>query len=211
MRSTTEARIKIPNSRFPRLVGIRGLRPLGWGGRCTWLRIILRDVHSASTRRRQTSKPSIPIVNKKVNDAVVFFVRFTRRWSGICLRELSACRINLIYILTWTAIKGNYKRNTENEIKWLYSKCTNLLGCMDVWIYGHTYTCRKSIWINRVRLPILLMVSWTRKMNISLSAFAPENLVSWNGFGSPVPRQTAHLRTQAEYGAYLRDSSRVPR
>ena len=35
-------------------------------------------------------------------------------------------------------------------------------------------------------------------MNISLSAFAPENLVSRDGFGSPVPRQPAHLHTQAE-------------
>ena len=48
-------------------------------------------------------------------------------------------------------------------------------------------------------------------MNISLSAFAPEDLVSREGFGSPVPRQPAHLYTQAESGAYLRDSSRVPR
>ena len=48
-------------------------------------------------------------------------------------------------------------------------------------------------------------------MNISLSAFVPENLVSRGGFGSPVPRQPAHLHTQAEYDAYLRDSSRVPR
>ena len=48
-------------------------------------------------------------------------------------------------------------------------------------------------------------------MNISLSAFAPENLISRDGFGSPVPRQHAHLHTQVEYGAYLRDSSRVPR
>ena len=48
-------------------------------------------------------------------------------------------------------------------------------------------------------------------MNISLSAFALENLVSRDGFGSPVPRQPAHFHTQAEYGAYLRDSSRVPR
>ena len=48
-------------------------------------------------------------------------------------------------------------------------------------------------------------------MNVSLSAFAPENLVSRNGFGSPVPRQPAHLHTQAESDAYLRDSSRVPR
>ena len=48
-------------------------------------------------------------------------------------------------------------------------------------------------------------------MNISLSAFAPENLVSRDGFGISVPRQPAHLHIQAEYGAYLRDSSRVPR
>ena len=48
-------------------------------------------------------------------------------------------------------------------------------------------------------------------MNISLSPFAPENLVSRDGFGSPVPRQPAHLHTQAESvninininGAYL--------
>ena len=39
----------------------------------------------------------------------------------------------------------------------------------------------------------------------------PENLVSRDGFDSPVPRQPAHLHTQAESGAYLRDSSRVPR
>ena len=48
-------------------------------------------------------------------------------------------------------------------------------------------------------------------MSISLSPSAPENLVSRDGFGSPVPRQPAHLHTQAESGAYLRDSSRVPR
>ena len=48
-------------------------------------------------------------------------------------------------------------------------------------------------------------------MHISLSAFAPENLDSRDGFGSPVPRQPAHLYTQAESGAYLRDFSRVPR
>ena len=46
-------------------------------------------------------------------------------------------------------------------------------------------------------------------MNISLSAFEPENLVSRDGFGSPGPRQPAHVHTQTEYGAYLRDSSRV--
>ena len=41
------------------------------------------------------------------------------------------------------------------------------------------------VWSNRVRLPILHVVSWTGKMNISLSPFAPENLASRDGFGSP--------------------------
>ena len=48
-------------------------------------------------------------------------------------------------------------------------------------------------------------------MNITLSPFAPENLISRDGFGSSVPRQPAHLHTQAESDTYLRDLSRVPR
>ena len=59
--------------------------------------------------------------------------------------------------------------------------------------------------INRVLLPILLVVSWTGKLHISLSAFAPENLVSRDGFGGPVPRQPARLHIQAASGAYLRN------
>ena len=34
------------------------------------------------------------------------------------------------------------------------------------------------------------------------SPYVPENLVSRDGFSRPVPRQPAHLHTQAEYGAY---------
>ena len=45
------------------------------------------------------------------------------------------------------------------------------------------------VWIDRLRLPILLVVSLTVKINISLSPFAPENLVSRDGFGLPVLRQ----------------------
>ena len=48
-------------------------------------------------------------------------------------------------------------------------------------------------------------------MNIPLSPCVPENLVSRDGFSRPVLRQPAHLHTQAESDAYLRDSSRVPR
>ena len=40
-------------------------------------------------------------------------------------------------------------------------------------------------------------------MDISLSTFVPENLVSRDGIGSPVPRQPARLHTQAESDAYI--------
>ena len=49
-----------------------------------------------------------------------------------------------------------------------------------------------------------------RENNIPLSPHVPENLVSRGGFNRPVPRQPAHLHTEAESGAYLRDPSRVP-
>ena len=52
-------------------------------------------------------------------------------------------------------------------------------------------------------LPILHVVSQTGKTDGSLSAFAPENLVSRGGFGSPVQRQPAHLSTQAKSSAYI--------
>ena len=50
-----------------------------------------------------------------------------------------------------------------------------------------------------------------RENNIPLSSCVPKNLVSRDGFSRPVPRQPAHLHTQTESGAYLRNSSRVPR
>ena len=60
-----------------------------------------------------------------------------------------------------------------------------------VCMYVRMVITYSRVWINRVRLP--------------------ENLVSRDGFSRPVPRQPAHIHTQAESGAYLRDSSRVPR
>ena len=47
-----------------------------------------------------------------------------------------------------------------------------------------------------------------RERNNSLSPCVSENLVSRDGFSRPVPRQPAHHHTQAESGAYLRNSSR---
>ena len=43
-----------------------------------------------------------------------------------------------------------------------------------------------------------------RGNNIPQSPCVPENLVSRDGFSRPVPRQPAHLHTQAESDAYLR-------
>ena len=75
-------------------------------------------------------------------------------------------------------------------------------------MYGHTYS-KSMDQPGKAASPTRGQLN--RKMNISLSAFVPENLVSRDGFGSPVPRQPAHLHTQAESGAYLRNFSRVPR
>ena len=61
------------------------------------------------------------------------------------------------------------------------------LVCMYVWS-SHIARVR----INRVRLPILLVVSWTGKMNFSLSPFAPESLVSRDG-GPALPSRVSLL------------------
>ena len=68
-----------------------------------------------------------------------------------------------------------------------------------------------GVWINRVRLPIPLVFSCTRKINIPLSPCAPENLVSRDGFSPPSRINLLILQTQAGSGTYSRDSSRVPR
>ena len=79
-------------------------------------------------------------------------------------------------------------------------------------MYGHHITYSKSMdQPGKVANPVRGQLN--REKNISLFAFAPENLVSRDGFGSLVPRQLAHspYYSQAESGACLRDFSRVPR
>ena len=79
--------------------------------------------------------------------------------------------------------------------------------CMYVW----SHTSSKSMdQPDKVANPARCQLN-RGKMIFSLSPLAPESLASRDGFGSPVPRQYAHLHTQAESGAYIRDSSRVPR
>ena len=75
--------------------------------------------------------------------------------------------------------------------------------------YGHTFSKTKDQ-PGKITPPTHGQLN---KENVfSPFPFAPDSLVLRDGFGSPVPRQPAHLHTQAESGAYLlRDSSRVPR
>ena len=80
-----------------------------------------------------------------------------------------------------------------------------------MYVYVWSSHIARRVEVNRVRLPILLVVSRTGKNNISPGSFESDNLVSRDEFGSPFTRQPAHLHTQAESGAYLRDSSRFPR
>ena len=81
-------------------------------------------------------------------------------------------------------------------------------------MYGHTYS-KSMNQLGKVANPACGELNRKNEcFNISLSAFAPENLVSRDGFGSPVPRQPAHLHIiQTESGACIltRDSSQVPR
>ena len=79
--------------------------------------------------------------------------------------------------------------------------------CMCVYMYCHQIA--REV-INRVRLSVLLVVSQRGKYVFSLPQFVPKKLVSRDGFRRSVPRQPAHLHTQAESGAYSRDFSRFP-
>ena len=63
------------------------------------------------------------------------------------------------------------------------------------------------VWINQVRLPVFLEVSRIGKMNVPLSPYAPENLVHEKGSAVPSRVSLLILHTQAESGAYSRDSS----
>ena len=75
-------------------------------------------------------------------------------------------------------------------------------------MYGHTYS---KIMDQPGKVASPARGQLNRENEYSLSAFASENLISRGRFGSLVPRQPAHLHTQAESCAYLRDSSRFPR
>ena len=74
---------------------------------------------------------------------------------------------------------------------------TTMYVCIYVCMYGHTHIEGRVSVDQPVKVAIPARGQLNRGNFISLSVFAPENLVSRHGFGSPVPRQPANLHTQA--------------
>ena len=120
-------------------------------------------------------------------------------------RDGTAEPVSRDQILRHARGQGNvhFPCSADHEQDWQPYPVDPYSAICDDHTYIHTYIHIARVWINRVRLPILLVVGCTEKMNISLSPFAPENLVSRDRFGSPVLRQPAILHIQAGSGAYI--------
>ena len=63
-----------------------------------------------------------------------------------------------------------------------------------MYVWGHTYSKKNSSMDQPGKVANPARGQLDRETNISLSTLVPENLVSPDGFGSPVPRQPAHLQ-----------------
>ena len=86
-----------------------------------------------------------------------------------------------------------------------------VVSSLYVCMYGHTYS-KSMDGPGKVANPTRGQLNRENEHYFPIRVRAPENLASRDEFGSPVPRQPAHLHTQAESGAYLlRGSSRVSR
>ena len=126
--------------------------------------------------------------------------------TGFLIHILSAVRA-LIFL---ARMIQPFLSLVDREVEFLYSSITTVgfsqvYVCMYVCMYGH------HIWQSMDQPGNPARGQLNRVNNIPLSPCVSENLVLRDGFSRPVPRQPAHLRTQAESGAYLRDYSRVPR
>ena len=77
---------------------------------------------------------------------------------------------------------------------------------MYVCMYDHTYS-KGMNQPSKVANPVRGQLN--REINIPLPVFASENLVSRDGFGSPVLHQPAHPQTQAESGITTKQFTRT--
>ena len=102
--------------------------------------------------------------------------------------------LNVAYIAEFPKVAYILDRSGTEQLQLARTK----KAPMDYWWYGHT-CCKSMNQPGKVVNPARGQLN--REINISLSAFAPENLVSRDGSGSLVPRQPTHLHTQAESGA----------
>ena len=83
---------------------------------------------------------------------------------------------------------------------------------MRIYIYGHHIYNNSGVWINRVRLPVLLVVSSTRKMKI-FPCPRSRQMICPRETDSAVQSSVSLLilfNTPSESGAYSQDSSRFP-
>ena len=135
------------------------------------------SVAFAAPRLRGSQEPA-----RSVNRACPCLLKYISVSIALLIQTLSACG-------GWSTVALRACRFLGIFLAYMCYKYQYIIKqqvCGD-----HLYCCRARI--NRVRLPIiLLVVSSTGKLDISLSPYAPENLVSRDGFSRPVPRQPAH-------------------
>ena len=103
-------------------------------------------------------------------------------------------RIIFVYVILkywshWRTKKGLVDNLANRHHQQLFSRQPVFNLVVVVWYAGHTYS-KGMDQPGKVANPARGQLN--RQINISLSAFAPKNLVSRDGFSRPVPRQPAH-------------------
>ena len=78
--------------------------------------------------------------------------------------------------------------------------CVTTAVCIYVDMYGnHICSSKGKNRPGKVANPARGHLAEQRKNNYSLSPFAPENVVSRDGFGNPIPRKPAHLHVWSSH------------
>ena len=143
-----------------------------------------------------------------------FLYQFTWEFNQSINKTFGKLRTNVFF--RTSLLFPTYRRNISQTMFQSIKTLKNVINAYCEWLNRirlvvYVWSSHMArVRINRVRLPILFVISRTGKIIFSLSSFAPEILVSRDNFGSPVPRRPAHLQTQAEPSGYSRDSYRIP-
>ena len=119
-------------------------------------------------------------------------LRFYAVGSSLFLLSVCFCLCSLFYrddVLCWLLLARPFLYAFHAHLRFPVDLVWFRLSCDHGWIRSGSVNVRKQQ---------------------QLSPFAPENLFSRDGFGSPVSRQPAHLYTYAESGAYRKERSKRP-